>query len=48
MDHLLELASGMARFTELSSVAKGDEPVPGCPEWTSRDLITHLGQEYYD
>lgn len=43
MDHLNELGSGMARFTELASRATGDEPVPNCPDWTTRDLIQHLG-----
>ena len=43
MDHLLELGSGMARFAELAGKATGDEPVPGCPDWTTRDLIQHLG-----
>lgn len=43
MDHLLELGSGMAQFAELAARAHGDEPVPGCPDWTSRDLIQHLG-----
>ena len=23
--------------------ATGDEPVPSCPDWTTRDLIQHLG-----
>lgn len=43
MDHLLELGSGMARFAELAGKATGDEPVPACPDWTTRDLIQHLG-----
>lgn len=43
MDHLLELGAGMSRFADLSARADGDEPVPGCPGWTSRDLVQHLG-----
>jgi len=43
MDHLLELGSGMARFAELAGEATGDEQVPSCPDWTTRDLIQHLG-----
>lgn len=43
MDHLLELGSGMARFAELAGEATGDEQVPSCPGWTTRDLIQHLG-----
>lgn len=43
MDHLLELGSGMAHFAELAAEMSGDEPVPGCPDWTSRDLVQHLG-----
>ena len=43
MDHMLELGSAMSRFAELIGKAMGDEPVPACPEWTVRDLTTHLG-----
>jgi uncharacterized protein (TIGR03083 family) len=43
MDHMLELGSAMSRFAELAGKATGDEPVPACPEWTVRDLTTHLG-----
>lgn len=43
MDHLLELGSAMSRFAELSGLAVGDEPVPGCPDWTTRELTIHLG-----
>ncbi len=43
MDHLFELGSGMARFAELAGEATGDEKVPACPDWTTRDLVQHLG-----
>ncbi|GAA3525911.1 maleylpyruvate isomerase family mycothiol-dependent enzyme [Aeromicrobium panaciterrae] len=43
MDHLLELGAGMSRFADLAAKATGDEPVPGCPDWTTRDLTHHLG-----
>jgi uncharacterized protein (TIGR03083 family) len=43
MDYLLELGTAMARFTELTGAAAGDEQVPGCPDWDVRDLVTHLG-----
>jgi uncharacterized protein (TIGR03083 family) len=43
MDHMLELGSAMSRFAELVGKASGDEPVPACPDWTVRDLTTHLG-----
>jgi uncharacterized protein (TIGR03083 family) len=42
MDHLLELGTAMARFTELTGEAAGDEQVPGCPDWDVRELVTHL------
>ncbi len=43
MDHLLELGAAMSRFAELQGEATGDEQVPACPGWTSRDLTEHLG-----
>lgn len=43
MDHLLELGSGMARFAELAGKSTGDEKVPSCPDWTTSDLVQHLG-----
>lgn len=43
MDHMLELGSAMSRFADLAGHARGDEPVPACPDWTSRDLAVHLG-----
>lgn len=43
MDHMLELGSAMSRFAELVGKATGDELVPACPEWSVRDLTTHLG-----
>ncbi len=43
MDHMNELGSAMSRFAELAGKAAGDESVPGCPDWTVRDLAIHLG-----
>ena len=43
MDHLLELGSVMSRFADLAGHATGNEEVPACPGWTTRDLTIHLG-----
>ena len=43
MDYLLELGAAMSRFAELQGEATGDEQVPACPGWTSRQLTEHLG-----
>jgi uncharacterized protein (TIGR03083 family) len=43
MDYLVELGTAMARFAELTGEATGDEQVPACPEWTTRQLTEHLG-----
>jgi uncharacterized protein (TIGR03083 family) len=43
-DHMLELIDG--RSSALRSALAGalDERVPGCPDWTGRDLLAHLGE----
>ncbi|NRQ49687.1 maleylpyruvate isomerase family mycothiol-dependent enzyme [Aeromicrobium stalagmiti] len=43
MDHALELGTAMARFAELAGLGTGEEPVPACEGWTTRDLAEHLG-----
>lgn len=42
-DPLIALGHAMARFTELTMAAEGDEPVPACTDWTVVDLVGHLG-----
>lgn len=43
MDHSLELGTAMSRIAELTGLAAGDEPVPACEGWTTRDLVVHVG-----
>ncbi|SNY32588.1 maleylpyruvate isomerase family mycothiol-dependent enzyme [Paractinoplanes atraurantiacus] len=38
-----ELATETARFAEAASASPADRVVPTCPEWTVRDLVTHVG-----
>lgn len=35
-----------AAFGATAAEAPGDAPVPSCPEWTTTDLIHHLGSVY--
>ncbi|WP_133434116.1 maleylpyruvate isomerase family mycothiol-dependent enzyme [Aeromicrobium phragmitis] len=42
-DPLIALGHAMARFTELTMGAEGDEPVPACADWRVADLVAHLG-----
>lgn len=42
-DPLILLGREMAGVAELCSYIQGDEPVPACPDWTTGDLIGHLG-----
>ena len=38
-----ELDDAVSRFAALADAVAGDEDVPSCPGWTTRDLIVHLG-----
>ncbi|MET0467469.1 MAG: maleylpyruvate isomerase family mycothiol-dependent enzyme [Aeromicrobium sp.] len=42
-DPLILLGREMAGFAALVGDIEGDEPVPACSEWTSADLVRHLG-----
>lgn len=37
------LDDAVSRFASLADAAAGNEDVPSCPGWTTRDLIVHLG-----
>lgn len=43
MDHAHELAAATARFAELLARTTGEERVPACEKWSTRDLGEHLG-----
>ncbi len=46
LDHLratAELDDAVARFAALADDCTGDEDVPSCPGWKTRDLVIHLG-----
>lgn len=34
------------RIVDLATPANLDNPVPSCPDWTMRDLVTHVGRVY--
>ena len=38
-----ELDDAVARFATLADECSGEEQVPSCPGWTTRDLVVHLG-----
>lgn len=40
---LQALDDAVALFASYADQATGDEQVPSCPEWTTRELIVHLG-----
>lgn len=44
VDHLSHLAADAARTAHVLRTADPGVAVPGCPDWTLRDLGTHLGQ----
>lgn len=41
--HLDHLADNAAQLGEAAARAAWSDPVPGCPDWTVRDLISHVG-----
>jgi uncharacterized protein (TIGR03083 family) len=41
--HLEYLAGEAAKLGEAAARAALSEPVPGCPDWTVRDLVGHVG-----
>ncbi len=43
-DHLLELIDGRSAALRSALAGALDERVPGCPDWTGRDLLAHLGE----
>jgi len=43
-DHLLELIDGRSASFRSALAGALDERVPGCPDWTGRDLLAHLGE----
>ena len=44
LDYLTHLRDDSARFAEVMRDAPADARVPTCPEWTSDDLLWHLGE----
>jgi uncharacterized protein (TIGR03083 family) len=43
-DRMLELIDGRSAALRSALAGALDERVPGCPDWTGRDLLTHLGE----
>jgi uncharacterized protein (TIGR03083 family) len=43
-DRRLELVAERSAALRSSVAGALDVPVPGCPEWTGRDLVAHLGE----
>src|SRR3978361_1369293 len=43
-DRMLELVDGRSAPVRSSLAGALDERVPGCPDWTGRDLLAHLGE----
>lgn len=43
-DRMLELIADRSALLRSSVAGALDAPVPGCPEWTGRDLVAHLGE----
>jgi len=43
-DHLLELVGNRSATARSALAGALDERVPGCPDWTGRDLLAHLGE----
>jgi uncharacterized protein (TIGR03083 family) len=43
-DRMLELVGGRSAAVRSSLAGALDERVPGCPDWTGRDLLAHLGE----
>jgi uncharacterized protein (TIGR03083 family) len=41
---MLELIADRSALLRSSVAGALDAPVPGCPEWTGRDLVAHLGE----
>jgi uncharacterized protein (TIGR03083 family) len=43
-DRMLELVDGRSAALRSALAGALDERVPGCPDWTGRDLLAHLGE----
>jgi uncharacterized protein (TIGR03083 family) len=43
-DHMLALVEGRSAAFRSALAGALDERVPGCPDWSARDLIAHLGE----
>jgi uncharacterized protein (TIGR03083 family) len=43
-DRMLELVDNRSAAVRSSLAGALDERVPGCPDWTGRDLLAHLGE----
>jgi uncharacterized protein (TIGR03083 family) len=43
-DHMLELVDNRSAAARSALAGALDERVPGCPDWTGRDLLAHLGE----
>jgi uncharacterized protein (TIGR03083 family) len=43
-DHMLELIDGRSAAVRSALAGALDERVPGCPDWSGRDLLAHLGE----
>jgi len=41
--YVTEFATETRRLGEVTAALPADTPVPTCPEWTVRDLVTHVG-----
>lgn len=46
IDYLAHLRADVDAVLAALGMADGDEPVPGCPGWTLRDLVLHLGSTH--
>jgi len=44
--HVAQIESGAAALAELLASSGPDLPIPTCPEWTLRQLVTHVGRAH--
>lgn len=44
LDHMLGLIESRSAAVRSALAGALDERVPGCPDWTGRDLLAHLGE----
>jgi uncharacterized protein (TIGR03083 family) len=44
LDRIEAIIADSARIAQLAALVDPAAPVPSCPEWTFRDLVTHVGE----